>query len=111
MGYPLRKHSLYVKLSRCNFRGKQVEYFGYVVTRSEILTEPIEVEAMRNWSLPTSVKQLHGFLGLTGYYRKFIKDYGSISRPLTDILKKDSFQRSEGVEKAFKEFNVAMTNA
>lgn len=53
-------------------------------------TDPKKIEAMVNWPSPTDARQLRGFLELFGYYRKFIKNYGLLSRPLTDLLKKDT---------------------
>lgn len=72
-------------------------------------TDPAKVEAMLNWHAPKSVKALRGFLGLTGYYRRFVGNYGIISRTLTNLLKKNSFLWSEEDDPSFQELKVAMS--
>ena len=66
---------------------------------------------MLEWPIPRNLKGLRGFLGLTEYYRKFIKNYDKISAPLTAILKRDSFQWSEGAESAFNDLKQVMISA
>ena len=76
---------MYVKLSKCTFAEKEVEYSGH---RRGVKTDPNKVTATVKWPRPQSMRELMGFLGLTRYYRKFIQSYGLISKPLIELLKK-----------------------
>ncbi|XP_026420006.1 uncharacterized protein LOC113315984 [Papaver somniferum] len=83
-------------------------YLGHIITSAGVTADPEKIPVMQNWPQPTSLKQLRGFLGLTVYYRRFIKGYGTISKPLTDMVKKDKFQWSTTALQAFLELKYAM---
>jgi hypothetical protein len=87
----LQKDSLYAKRSKCVFAQDKVEYLGHIISSAGVSTDPTKINAVQAWSIPQNITDLRGFLGLTGYYRRFIKDYGKIYRPLFDSLKKGDF--------------------
>ena len=84
----LLDNQLYAKQSKYVFGCEEVEYLGHLILGQGVRIDPKKTDAMQNWPIPTSVKALRGFLDLTWYYRKFIKDYGLITAPLTALLKK-----------------------
>ncbi|CAJ2661993.1 unnamed protein product [Trifolium pratense] len=107
----LQDNSLFVKLSKCSFGVSEIEYLGHMVTGQGVSMDRDKVQAVLNWSTPTNVKQLRGFLGLTGYYRRFIKSYAKIAAPLTDLLKKESYRWNDQAEIAFQQLKEAVTSA
>lgn len=84
----LRDNKLLIKECKCSFEQRQVEYLRHIISKEGVATDPKNIEAMLNWPTPKTVKSLRGFLGLNGYYIKFIIDYGKISKPLTNMLHK-----------------------
>ncbi|XP_062171141.1 uncharacterized mitochondrial protein AtMg00860-like [Alnus glutinosa] len=107
----LRQHQLFAKLSKCKFACLEVEYFGHVVSAQRVCVDLEKIQDMVDWPHPKSIKALRGFLGLIGYYRKFIRGYGSIAAPLTIMLKKNSFTWTEPSQAAFLALKTAVTQA
>nr|GEV70548.1 hypothetical protein [Tanacetum cinerariifolium] len=107
----MKDHNLYAKESKCVFGITHVEYLRYVISAEGVVTNPSKVQAMQTWHIPTTLKQLRGFLGLTGYYRRFIKKFASISRPFTQLLKKNSFKWNDEASHSFILLKEAMMKA
>ena len=84
----LRQDQWQVKFSKCSFAQRELSYLGFVVSQQGVSTEPEKIQKVQQWPVPLNVKQLRQFLGLSGYYRKFVRHYGVIAKPLTHLLKK-----------------------
>jgi hypothetical protein len=100
----LRDHKLYAKLSKCEFCLKQVAFLGYVISNGGISIDPSKVQDVLSWKTPTSVGDIQSFLGLAGYHRRFIEGFLKISKPMTELLKKDKkFMWTLACEASFQE--------
>jgi hypothetical protein len=107
----LLQNQFFLKDSKCSFAQESISYLGHIVSSHGVGPDPEKIQAMVDWPTPTTLKQLRGFLGLTGFYRKFVHKYAAIATPLTDLLKKDAFVWSESAQTAFDALKKAMTEA
>ena len=106
----LKNRQLHVKLEKCESGQTKIKYLGHVISKEGVDVDPPKIEVMLSWLKPHTSKAVRGLLELTGYYRKSIPNYGRIAAPLTNMLKKDSFEWSGQAEEAFQKLKLAMTH-
>ena len=103
---------MYAKFSKCEFWLKEVGFFGHVISGEGIAVDPTKVASVTEWLAPTSVGEIRSFLGLAGYYRRFIENFSKIAKPMTELLKKDTkFHWTEECEASFQELKKCLTTA
>ncbi|WVY92793.1 hypothetical protein V8G54_031881 [Vigna mungo] len=99
----LQQHKLFAKLTKCSFGLNQIDYLGHTLCGEGVAMDKGKIQPVIDWPIPTTLKQLRGFLGLTGYYRRFIKGYASVAASLTNLLKKDNFGWDDTANTNFQE--------
>ena len=104
---------LRLKLSKCKFFKSRVTYLGHIVSKNSIKTDPKKMEAIKKWPVPKTVTEVQSFLGFTNYYRKFIRKYAQIARPINWLVsgenankKKALVNWTEGCQIAFEHLNI-----
>lgn len=106
----LQQHQLFLRQSKCSFAQREISYLGHIISETGVSADKEKIAAMIDWPQPNSVKALRSFLGMTGYYRKFVQNYGTIAAPLTSLLRKNSFHWNEAASLAFQTLKQAVTS-
>jgi hypothetical protein len=104
----LSQHQIFLKQSKYDFGASKVEYLGHIVGKDGVRVDPNKIEAMKDWPHPRNLKSLRGFLSLTGYYHKFVNNYGKIVAPLIALLKNNTFIWNPTTDHCFQASKEAM---
>nr|GFC41679.1 putative reverse transcriptase domain-containing protein [Tanacetum cinerariifolium] len=111
-GYHQLRKKLYAKFSKCDFWLGQVAFLGHIVSADGITMDPAKVEAITKWPRPTTVTEVRSFLGLAGYYRRFVEGFSLLALPLTKLMRKgEKFVWNEEREKSFKELKRRLVSS
>jgi hypothetical protein len=102
---------LFLKRTKCAFCTASVAYLGHVISAAGVAMDPTKIQAIREWPAPRLAYAVRGFLGLAGYYKKFIHNYGAVAVPLTTLLKKDGFSWNDAATPEFATLKDAVTSA
>ncbi|XP_058726523.1 uncharacterized protein LOC131597879 [Vicia villosa] len=108
----LREKKLFAKLSKCEFWMSEVKFLGHVISGGGVAVDPSKVEAVINWERPKNATEVRSFLGLAGYYRRFIMGFSKLALPLTRLTRKEvSFEWNSECEKSFQKLKEKLTTA
>ncbi|GJR01495.1 putative nucleotidyltransferase, ribonuclease H [Tanacetum coccineum] len=108
----LRQNKLYAKFSKCEFWLQQVAFLGHIVSADGIIMDPSKVEAITKWPRPTTVMEVRSFLGLAGYYRRFVEGFSRLALPLTQLMRKgEKFVWTDERNESFEELKRRLVSA
>jgi hypothetical protein len=108
----LRSNQLYIKFSKCEFWLTKVTFLGRVISVGGVSVDTCKVNDVLNWMPPTNASKIRSFLGLVGYYHRFIKDFSKIAKPMTRLLEKNKdFDWTEECQASFEELKKRLTSA
>src|SRR5262249_42208810 len=108
----LRTHQLFAKFSKCEFLLESVHFLGHVIFKEGISVDPSKVQAVLEWSAPRTPSEIRSFLGLAGYYSRFIQGFSSLAAPLTHLTRKNvKFVWSQECKQSFQELKTRLTSA
>ena len=103
------KQQFFLKASKCAFGKQELEFLGHIISNQGVKVDSKKIEAMVVWPWPANISELRGFLGLIGYYRKFVQNYDLIAQALANLLKKGQFGWNKDAEDAFHTLKKATT--
>jgi hypothetical protein len=108
----LREHQLYAKLRKCTFYQRKIHYLGHIISEEGIVVDPEKIEAIKSWPVPKNVSEVRSFMGLVGYYRRFIEGFSKVTHPITSLQKKGTkFEWTAKCEESFQHLKELLTSA
>ena len=108
----LKEHQLYAKLSKCDFYRDRIQYLGHIILEEGISVDPEKIEAIMNWPTPRNVTDVRSFMGLAGYYRRFIEGFSRVAHAITSLQKKGmKFKWKSRCEESFQRLKNLLTSA
>ena len=108
----LKENKLYAKFSKCEFWLDQVAFLGHVVSKEGVAVDSSKIEAVSRWTRPKNASEIRSFLGLAGYYRRYVEDFSRIAAPLTALTRKGiKYEWTEKCERSFQELKKRLTSA
>jgi len=108
----LMKHKLFLRLEKCEFHQKQIEYLGLVISENKVAIDPVKVAGVREWPVLENWTDVQAFIGFVNFYRRFIQDFSTIARPLFDLTHSDqAWNWGTKKQEAFERLKMAVTTA
>jgi hypothetical protein len=108
----LKENQLKLKMSKCRFAQDKLEFLGHIISAAGVATDPEKVKVIQSWPIPQCVKDVRRFLGMVGYYRRFVAGFGMISKPLTNLMtKRQLFVWNSNTQQAFDALKTALAQA
>ena len=108
----LREHKLYAKLRKCDFYKDKIHYLGHIISKKGISVDPEKIESIINWPTPRNAIDVRSFMGLAGYYKRFIEGFSKVTHSITSLQKKGiKFEWTPRCEESFQQLKNLLTNA
>jgi len=108
----LVEHKLFLRLKKCEFHRKWIEYLRLVISENKVEMDPVKVARVRDWPTPENQTDVQAFIGFVNFYHRFIQDFSTIARPLFDLIRSNQARNWDTKEqKAFERLKMAVTTA
>jgi len=108
----LAEHKLFLHLEKCEFHQKEIKYLGLVISENKVAIDLVKVARVRDWPTPENWTNVQAFIGFVNFYRRFIRDFSTIARPLFDLTRSDQAWNWDAKEQeAFECLKIAVTTA